>query len=78
MCGRYNTSDYDEIGKRLKVRPVEHIRISSLIFKNIKPSNKSTIRGHLLICNNLLTSITYFTILTNVLNKNVSTTRLPF
>ena len=58
-----NSSYYDETDKHLKVRSGEHIGISSLTFRKVKPSKESAIRDHLLNCNNIPSSAE-FTILT--------------
>ena len=60
-CGRCNFS-YGETERHLKVRPDEHIGISPLTFKKTKPSKESSIRGHLLKCDNN-SSFDEFTIL---------------
>ena len=52
-CGRCNYSYYGETERYLKVRPGEHIEISSLAFRKVKPSKESAIRDHLLNCNNI-------------------------
>ena len=69
-CGRCNSTYYDETDRHLKVRSGEHIGISPLTFKKIKPSKESAIRDHLLNCNNIL-SFEEFTILGNRNNKFV-------
>ena len=51
-CGRCNLSYYGETERHLKVRPGEHIGISPLTLKKTKPSKESSIRGHLLKCDN--------------------------
>ena len=51
-CGRCNSSYYDETERHLKVRSGEHIRIFTLTFKKTKPSKESSIRDHLLECDN--------------------------
>ena len=51
QCGRCNASNYGETDKHLKVRSGEYISISPLTFKKLKPSSKSSIRDHLLLCN---------------------------
>ena len=61
-CGRYNSSYYGETDRHLKVRSAEHIGISPLTFRRVKPSKESTIRDHLLHCNNM-PSFDEFTIL---------------
>ena len=67
-CGRCNSTYYGETNRHLKVRSGEHIGISPLTFKKTKPSKESTIRDHLLNCNNI-PSFEEFTILTNGNNK---------
>ena len=67
-CGRCNSTYYGETDRHLKVRLGEHIGISPLTFKKTKSSKESTIRDHLLNCNNIL-SFEEFTILTNRNNK---------
>ena len=39
--------------RHLKVKPGEHIGISPLTFRKVKPPKKSVILYHLLICNNI-------------------------
>ena len=46
----------------MKARSGEHIGISPLTFKNVKPLKESAIRDHLLNCNNI-SSFDEFTIL---------------
>ena len=41
QCGRCNASYYGETDRHLKVRSGEHIGISSLTFKKVKPSVES-------------------------------------
>ena len=62
MCGRCNSSYYGETDRHLKVRSREHIGISPLTFRKVKPSIESAIRDHLLNCNNIA-SFDEFTIL---------------
>ena len=52
-CGRCNSSYYGETDRHLKVKSGEHIGISRLTFRKVKPSKESAIRDHLLICNNI-------------------------
>ena len=42
-----------ETDRHLKVRSGEHIGISPLTFRKVKPSMESAIRDHLLNCNNI-------------------------
>ena len=51
--GRCNSSYYGETDRHLKVRSGEHIGISHLTFRKVKPSKESAIRDHLLNCNNV-------------------------
>ena len=53
MCGRCNSSYYDEADRHLKVRFREYIGISPLKFGKVKPSKESAIRDNLLISNNI-------------------------
>ena len=48
--GRCNSSYYDETVRHLKVRSDEHITVSPLTFKQMKTSKESSIRDHLLRC----------------------------
>ena len=57
-CGRCNKHN-----KHLKVSSGEHIWISPLSFKKVKPSKESEIRVHFLICKNIR-SFDEFNILT--------------
>ena len=68
QCGKCNTSFYGETDRHLKVRSGEHIGISPLNFKKVKPSDQSSIRDHLLFCNND-PSFDDFTILAQATNK---------
>ena len=61
-CGRCNSSYYGETEGHLKVRSGEHIGISPLTFKKTKLSKETSIRDHLLQCDNNL-SFDEFTIL---------------
>ena len=61
-CGRCNSSYYGDTDRHLKVRSGEHIWISLLTFRKVKPSKESAIRDHLLNCNNI-PSFDEFTIL---------------
>ena len=76
-CGRCNSTYYGETDRHLKVRSGEHIGISPLTFKKIKPSKESAIRGHLLNCNNIL-SFEEFAILGNGNNKSVLEIKVSF
>ena len=51
--------------RHLKVRSSEHIWISTLTFKKTKPSKESSIRNHLLECNNNSPSFDELTILSH-------------
>ena len=53
MCGKCNSSYYGEIDRHLKVKSGEHVGISPLRFRNVKPSWESAIFDHLLICNKI-------------------------
>ena len=68
QCGRCNASYYGETGKHLKIRLGEHILISPLTFKKVKPSPESSIRDHPLFCNHL-PLFDDFTILAQGTNK---------
>ena len=52
MCGSCKSSYYGEADRHLKVRCGEHIGISPLTSKKVKPLKESAICDHLLICNN--------------------------
>ena len=67
-CGRCNSSYYGETHRHLKVRAGEHIGISALTSKRIKPSPDSSVRDHLLNCNNC-PSFDEFNILTHGSSK---------
>ena len=62
QCGLCNESYYDECMRHLNVRIGEHIGISSLTRKQVKPKN-SSVANHLLLCNHS-TSYDKFSILT--------------
>ena len=51
-CARCNSSNYGETERHLKVSCGEHIGISPLTFKKMKTSKESSIRDHLLECDN--------------------------
>ena len=53
-CGSFKSPYYGETDRHLKVRCGEHIGISPLTSKKIKPSKEIAIRDHLLICNMFL------------------------
>ena len=61
-CSRCSSSYYGETERHIKVRSGEHIGISPLTFEKTKPSKESSIRDHLLECDNNL-SFDDFTIL---------------
>ena len=50
QCGVYNESYYGECMRHLNVRIGEHIGISPLTRKQVKPKN-SSVADHLLFCN---------------------------
>ena len=63
-CGRCNSSYYGQTERHLKVRSGEHLGILQLTFKKTKPSKESSIRDHLLQCDNN-PAFDEFTILTH-------------
>ena len=69
-CGNCKSSSYGEADRHLKVRCGEHIGISPVTLKKIKPSKESAIRDHLLICNNV-PSFDEFSILAHGNNRFV-------
>ena len=69
-CGSCKSSYYGETDRHLKVRCGEHIGISPLTSKKIKPLKESAIRDHLLICNNV-PSFDQFSILAHGNNRFV-------
>ena len=52
-CGRCNTTYYGKTERHLKVRMGEHLGISALTGKKVKPDRESAIHEHLLFCNHL-------------------------
>ena len=70
MCGSCKSSYYSETDRHLKVTCGEHIEISPLTSKKIKPSKESAIHDHLLICNNV-PSLDEFLILAHGNNRFV-------
>ena len=66
--GICNASYYGETDGHLKVRSGEHIGISPLTFKKVKPLVESSIRDHLLFCNHD-PSFDDFTVLAQGTNK---------
>ena len=69
-CGGRSSTYYGETDRQVKVRFGEHMGISPLTFKKIKPSKESSNRDHLLSSNNI-TSFEEFTISVNGNNKLV-------
>ena len=51
QCGLCNVSYYGESIRHLDIRSMEHIGVSPLTEKKVKPSNNSAICDHLLHCN---------------------------
>ena len=51
--GRCNYSYLGKTDRHLKVRSGEHIGISPLTFRKVKPSKEKAIQDHLLNCNNI-------------------------
>ena len=51
QCDLCNESYYAESIRHLDIRSGEHIGVSPLTEKNVKPSNNSAICDHLLNCN---------------------------
>ena len=62
QCGLCNESYYGESIRHLDIRSGEHIGVSPLTGKKVKPSNNSAICDHLLHCN-LLPSFDNFSVL---------------
>ena len=54
QCGLCNESYYGESIRHLDIRSGEHIGVSPLTGKKVKPSNNSAICDHLLHCNSVL------------------------
>ena len=52
-CGKCNSCYDGETDRHLKVRSGEHIGISPVTFRKVKPSKESAIRDYLLNCNNI-------------------------
>ena len=52
-CGLCNESYYGESIRHLDIRSGEHIGVSPLTGKKVKPINNSSVRDHLLHCNYL-------------------------
>ena len=63
QCGLCNDSYYGESIRHLDIRSGEHIGVSPLTGKKVKPSNNSAICNHLLHCN-FLPSFDNFSVLT--------------
>ena len=68
QCGLCNESYYGESIRHLDIRCGEHIGVSRLTGKKVKPINNSAVRDHLLHCN-YLPSFENFSILAHE-NKN--------
>ena len=62
LCGLCNDSCYGESIRHLDIRSGEHIGVSPLTGKKVKPSNNSAICDHLLHCN-FLPSFDNFSVL---------------
>ena len=62
QCGLCNESYYGESIRHLDIRSGEHIGVSPLTGKKVKPSNNNAICDHLLHCN-FLTSFDNFSVL---------------
>ena len=69
-CGRCNFSYSGETDRHLKVRSGEHIGISTLTFRKVKPSKERAIPDHFLNCNNI-PSFDEFTILAYGHHKHI-------
>ena len=69
-CGRCSSSYYGETDTHLKIRSGEHVGISPLTFRKVKPSKQSAIHDHLPNCNNIL-SFDEFTILASGHHKYI-------
>ena len=69
-CERFNSSHCGEMDRYLKVRSGEHIGISPLTFRKVKPSKESAIRDHLLNSSNI-PSFDEFTILEYGYQKHI-------
>ena len=52
-CGLYSESCYGESIRHLDIRYMEHICLSPLTGKKVKPINNSSVRDHLLLCDYL-------------------------
>ena len=70
MSGRCSSSYYSETDRHLRVRSGEHIGISVLTFRKVKPSKDSGIRERFLICYNI-PSFDKFTSLAYGYNENI-------
>ena len=64
QCGLCDESYYGESIRHLDIRSGEHIGVSLLTGKKVKPINNSAVRDHLLHCN-YLPSFDNFSILTH-------------
>ena len=81
QCGLCNESYYGESIRHLDIRSGEHIGVSPLTGKKVKPVNNSAVRDHLLHCN-YLPSFDNFSILAhenkkNLLNRNRNISSAP-
>ena len=71
--GRCNASYYGENERHLKRRLGDHISISPLLFRKVKPSAESSIRDHLLFCNyEKIKESLLIKLDKPILNKNIS------
>ena len=81
QCGLCNESYYGESIRHLDIRSGEHIGVSPLTGKKVKPVNNSAVRDHLLHCK-YLPSFDNFSILAhenkkNLLNRNRNISSAP-
>ena len=67
QCSSCNATYYGKTKRHFKVRASEHMGVSAPTGKNITSTNNSTVRNHVLVCNNTV-SFEDFSVLANGTN----------
>ena len=67
QCNSYNAIYYGKTKCHFKVHVSEHMEVTARTGKNIKSAEKSAVRDHMLVCNNIL-SFEGFSVLANGTN----------
>ena len=66
-CSSCNATYYGKTKRHFKVRLSKHMEISARTDKNIKSTENSTVRDHIVVCNNIV-SFEDFSVLANGTN----------